>query len=115
MTHILLSIEEIKRLKQQEIDRITKLWEDGKGCETIDENRFTCEFVYVNDDPELGYSHSVKQWDDLLHLPIGKEISLDEEDIAEKANKFAYGKEFNYCTSASDVIKGYKQALKDLL
>lgn len=48
-------------------------------------------------------------------LKVGKHLSLDENDVAEKANEFAYGKQFDYSTSTRDTIIGYKQAIKDLL
>ena len=49
-------------------------------------------------------------------LKLGKQISLDEKDIEEKAEKYGRGNDWPDDRSIySELKQGYKQALKDLL
>lgn len=107
-THILISIKEIEERKQKEIDKIQKLWKRKHRTEEE-------EFVYVGDNSDWGYSANVKKWDDLLHLSIGKKISLGEKDIILRAQKAYPYKPYTNLESKNLRRMGYEQALKDLI
>lgn len=53
-----ISLEDIRKHKQAEINRLRMNWNNGE-CNS---------FVYNNDEPKRGYVPSVKFWDDLLKL-----------------------------------------------
>ena len=96
-THILISIEDVK-------DKIALYKEDIKTSENGGDSIRAAAF-----------SHMLSELEDILK--IGKQISLNEEDIEEKAWKALENsqEDFSDDTSGSYLFRqGVKQALKDL-
>lgn len=97
MTHILISIKDIEKLLLEYQKEIKE------AAQSQDKTKFT-KFV--------GKHYGLKRVYD-----IGKQISLDEKDVEEKAKTHFPFKGFeNSNNSAKELGRiGYKQALKDLL
>lgn len=84
---------------------------------------------YENDVISMGsYSHLLNKWIDYVYgakpewkiikwsyLNKLKQISLDEKDVEEKAEKWATVKQNDKCSAYYNALESYKQALKDLL
>ena len=71
--YILISVTELRKKMEDEIERKTKTW-------TVDHAiNGEIEFVYVGDLPELGYVQPIQYYHDILELKhgIGKYITSD--------------------------------------